>query len=305
MGRRPGLSIGGPDEVEGSPDLISPGMSVGPSREHRQDRRRRAAVAVAAAVAGGVGVGASVLGGGRGRNGGRTLVTDSGWQLLVTEMKRTRLERPTDRQRPSMESNPHHSGRRGAKGEAALDWRAAGSMPFAAAAWRAMLAGFTRCRHQGFLDSGGGTSELWGEGLRRHPRLSSLNSLRHSTAPCPLTLRFALPSSSRVLGPHFRLSLSPCFLSLLAPRLLSPPSFARLAAFTPGRHSLLHCITAFTRPSRPVWSARRTFFAIGPCFPRQPKPTVALFHLPSPACAIVVTITVTATPAHNPRPIPI
>jgi hypothetical protein len=43
--------------VEGSPDLISPGMSVGPSREHRQDRRRRAAVAVAAAVAGGVGVG--------------------------------------------------------------------------------------------------------------------------------------------------------------------------------------------------------------------------------------------------------
>jgi hypothetical protein len=33
-------------------------------------------------------------------------MTDLGWQLLVTEMKRTRLERPTDRQRPSMESNP-------------------------------------------------------------------------------------------------------------------------------------------------------------------------------------------------------
>jgi hypothetical protein len=30
--RGPGLSIGGPDEVESSPDLISPGMSVGPSR---------------------------------------------------------------------------------------------------------------------------------------------------------------------------------------------------------------------------------------------------------------------------------
>jgi hypothetical protein len=198
-------------------------------------------------------------------------MTHLGWQLLVAEMKRTRLASG-----PPIASGrrwiPTHSGRRGAKGEAALDWRATGSMPFAAAAWRAMLAGFTRCRHQGFLDSGGGTSELWGEGLRRHQRLSSLNSLRHSTAPCPLTSKFALPSSSRVLGPHFRVSLSPCFLSLLAPRLLSPPSFARLAAFTPGRHSLLHCITTFTRPSRPVWSARRTFFAIGPCFICQPTP---------------------------------
>jgi hypothetical protein len=220
----PGLSIGGPDEVEVSPDLISPGMSIGPSRGAPRGSPTpgcaAVAVAVAVAVEGGGSRAGWVVAVGRCRNGGRTLCAHIGMdsQLLVTEMKRTRLASG-----PPIASgrrwNPTHSGRRGAEGEAALDWRAAGSIPFAAAAWRAMLAGFTRCRHQGFVrggGGGGGTSELWGEGLRRHDRLSSLNSLRHSTAPCPLTLKFVLPSSSRVLGPHFRVSLSPCFLSLLA-----------------------------------------------------------------------------------------
>jgi hypothetical protein len=50
-----------------------------------------------------------------------------------------------------------------AKGDDKGDWRAAGGIPFAAAARRAMLAGFTRCRHQGWSTvaaqaSSGGTA---------------------------------------------------------------------------------------------------------------------------------------------------
>jgi hypothetical protein len=53
MGRRPGLSIGGPNEVGISPDLISPGMVLGPSRSRAAPpgSPMPSAVAVAVAVA--------------------------------------------------------------------------------------------------------------------------------------------------------------------------------------------------------------------------------------------------------------
>jgi hypothetical protein len=92
----PGLSIGGPDEVEVSPDPISPGMSVGPSRGappgsptpgccRSRSRCRCRCGGWRYIVVG------WVVAVGRCGNGGRTLCAHMDSQLLVTEMKRTRL----------------------------------------------------------------------------------------------------------------------------------------------------------------------------------------------------------------------